>query len=73
MKEQITALMEALRLVSVEIECFKDKRRTRDATLDAIEAIIDDPKVRRAIESIQPLVEAPGLVPEATESSILVR
>jgi hypothetical protein len=58
MKDQITTLLEALRLVGIEVERFKRKRQTSDATLDAIVAILDDSKVTRAMKGIQPLVSA---------------
>ena len=72
MKDQITTLMEALRLVGREVEHFKRKRQGREATLDAIEAILDDPQVVRAIENIQPFVDAPGLVPDQSDAPALV-
>ena len=59
MKDQITTIMEALRLAGVEIEHFKRGRQDRDATLDAIEAILYDPKVMAAVSNIEPFVEYP--------------
>jgi hypothetical protein len=64
MKDQVTILMEALRLVQLELEMFKRQRKYRDGTLNAIEAILNDPKVAAAIQSLEPLVDAPSLVPE---------
>ena len=51
MKDQITVMMEALRLAGIEVEHFKRKRQGRDETLDALEAILYDPKVRQAVEN----------------------
>ena len=64
MKDQITVMMEALRLAGIEVEHFKRKRQGRDETLDALEAILYDPKVRQAVENLSPLIDAPPLVPE---------
>ena len=68
MKDQITALMEALRLVEAEVEQFKRRRQSRDDTLEAIEAILDDPKVAGAIRTLEPFVDGPRLVPEQSEA-----
>ena len=63
MKDQVTTLMEALRLVSAEVEQFKCRRKGRDAALDAIGAILGDPKVAQAEEMLRSLVDAPSIVP----------
>ena len=65
MKDQITALMEALRLAGLEVEHFKRNRQGRDETLDALEAILFDPKVRQAVENLDPFVDSPSIVPAA--------
>ena len=67
MKDQLTTLMEALRLAGLEVEHFKHKRQSREQTLDALEAILYDPKVRQAIENLQPFVESPSLAPSQDE------
>ena len=64
MKDQVTAIMEALRLIEAEVEQFKRRRQSRDDTLEAIEAIIDDPQVAGAVRTLETLVDAPRLVPE---------
>ena len=64
MKDQVTAIMEALRLIEAEVEQFKRRRQSRDDTLGAIEAIIDDPQVAGAVRTLETLVDAPRLVPE---------
>jgi|tagenome__1003787_1003787.scaffolds.fasta_scaffold20764301_2 hypothetical protein len=68
MKDQITILMEALRLVGIELDHFKRRRQSRDATLDAVEAIVDEPRVVMAVRSLEPLVEAPSIVPEQMQA-----
>ena len=69
MKDQITALMEALRLVEAEVEQFKRRRQSRDDTLEAIEAILDDPKVSSAVRTLEPFIEGPQLVPGQSEAT----
>jgi len=69
MKDQITALIEALRLVEAEVEQFKRRRQSRGDTLEAIEAILNDPKVSGAIRTLEPVIEGPRLVPEQSEAT----
>ena len=69
MKDQITTLMEALRLAGLEVEHFNRKRQGRDETLDKLEAILCDPKVRQAVENLEPFIEAPSLVPSSDTSA----
>jgi len=66
MKDQVTTLMEALRLVAAAIARFKRKRQNREATLAAIEQVITDPKVVEAEQALQPLVDAPSVVPDGS-------
>ena len=63
MKDQLTTLMEALRLAGLEVEHFKRKQQSREETLNALKAILSDPKVRQAVENLEPLVGSPPLVP----------
>jgi hypothetical protein len=69
MKDQVTAIMEAIRLVEAEVQKFKRRGKGRDETLDAIEAILDDPKIAGAVRTIETLVHAPRLVPEQAEAA----
>ena len=64
MKDQITTLMEAVRLMNAEFDRFNLHGQGRDATLNAVEKILNDPKVTGAVASIAPLVDAPSLVPD---------
>ena len=52
MKDQLTTLMEALRLAGLEIEYFKREQQSREETLDALEAILYDPKVRQRLSEV---------------------
>ena len=62
MKDQITALMEALRL-SHESENLRRKKQDVYDTVGHIEGILGDPIVRAAIHNLQPLTGSPALVP----------
>jgi hypothetical protein len=73
MKDQVTAIMEALRLIEAEVEQFKRRRQNRDDTLEAIEAIIDDPQVAGAVRTLETLVDAPRLVPDQPEAPARVQ
>jgi hypothetical protein len=60
--------MEALRLVETEVEHFKRRQQSRDDTLDAIEAILDNPKVLGAVRALEPFIDGPPLVPGQSEA-----
>jgi hypothetical protein len=70
MKEQITALMEALRLSQAEIEKLNRKRQDVFLTVAHIEGILGNPVVRAAIQNLEPLA-SPSLVPHVAEESAL--
>jgi len=65
MKDQVTALMEALRLAQAEIEKLRRKRQDVYETVEHIEGILDDPGVRAAIHNLEPYMPSPSVVPEA--------
>ena len=67
MKDQITTLMEALRLSQAEIEKLKRKRQDVFATAAHIEAILGDPVVRAAIQNLEPFFPSPSVVPDAVQ------
>jgi hypothetical protein len=67
MKDQITALMEALRLSSAEIEKLKRKKQDVFATVAHIEGILGDPVVSAAIRNLELYSVSPSVVPEAAE------
>jgi hypothetical protein len=67
MKDQITALMEALRLSQIEIEKLKRKRQDVFATVAHIEGIVSDPVVTAAIQNLEPFAPSPSLVPDGEE------
>lgn len=67
MKDQIAALMEALRLIEIEVGRFKRGQQNGDTTVRAIERAVSDPKVSSAIRSIEPFMDAPSVVPQDEE------
>jgi hypothetical protein len=67
MKDQITTLMEALRLSQVEIEKLKRKRQDVFATVAHIEGILGDPVVTAAIRNLEPFSASPSVVPAAVD------
>ena len=67
MKDQIIALMEALRLAQAEIEKLKRKRQDVFATVAHIEMILGDPVVRAAIHNLELFSLSPSVMPEAAE------
>ena len=64
MKDQVIILMEALRLAQAEIDKLRRRRQSVTETVDAVEAILRQPDVLRAIEATGPLVESPSITPE---------
>ena len=67
MKDQITALVEALRLSQLEIEKLRRKRQGLEATVGAVERILADPVVAAAIHNLEPFSASPSVVPEALQ------
>jgi hypothetical protein len=61
MKDQVTVLMEALRLAQFEIEKLRRRRQGVETTVDNVETILREPHVARAIEGLEPFVESPGI------------
>jgi hypothetical protein len=69
MKDQITALMEALRLCQAEIEKLQRKRQDVFTTVSRIENILADPVVMTAIRNLQPYSASPSVVPDLVEET----
>jgi hypothetical protein len=61
MKDQVTVLMDALRLAQVEIEKLRRRRQGVETTVDNVESILREPRVARAIEGLEPFVESPSI------------
>jgi hypothetical protein len=67
MKDQVIALLEALRLVKLQVENFKRRRQGRDHTLAKIGGILDDPKVTGALHTLEHITDAPSVIPDKPE------
>ena len=66
MKDQVTALMEALNRSQYEIGRFRRGQQGLESTVSAVEKILADPVVAAAIQNLEPFTDAPPLVPEQT-------
>jgi len=64
MKDQITALMEALNRSQHEICRLRRGQQGLETTISAVEKILADPVVAAAIQNLEPFTGAPSLVPE---------
>ena len=64
MKDQITALMEALNRSQYEIGRLRRGQQGLETTISAVEKILADPVVAAAIQNPEPFTGAPSLVPE---------
>ena len=64
MKDQVTALMEALNRSQYEIGRFRRGQQGLETTVSAVEKILADPVVAAALQGLEPFTAAPPLVPE---------
>jgi hypothetical protein len=66
MKDQITALMEALNRSQYEIGRLRRGQQGLETTVSAVEKILADPVVAAAVHNLEPFTGAPSFVPEQT-------
>jgi hypothetical protein len=64
MKDQVTALVEALRLARSELDRCQYRAQSAAVTVDNLERILSSASVANAIDSIAPLVTSP-LAPDS--------
>jgi hypothetical protein len=69
MKDQITAIMEALNRSQYEIGRFRRGQQGLETTVTAVEKILADPVVSAAIQSLEPFTTSPSVVPETVEET----
>ena len=71
MKDDLTTLLEAVRLVRAELKGL-DVQHSANATrsLTRISAILNEPAVLRAIERLDPNHEAPSIAPSLPGSRV---
>jgi hypothetical protein len=67
MKDQITALMEALNRSQYEIGRLRRGQQGLETTVSAVERILADPVVTAAIQNLEPYSVSPSVVPEVVE------
>jgi hypothetical protein len=68
MKDQVFALVEALRLARSELDRCQYRTQSPAVTVDNLESILSAPSVASAIDSMAAIVESP-LVPESRLSA----
>ena len=68
MNDQVTTLMETLRLAQAAIDEFRRRKQGLEATVETVEQILGEPHVKRAIEGLEPFVESPATVPHLPNS-----
>ena len=70
MKDDLTALLEAIRLVRAELQNLEGQPgEDASGALARISAIVDQPYVLRAIERLDPMGEAPSITPSLPKAT----
>lgn len=71
MKDSVIALVEAMRLARLELNCFRDPRcaATAEWTVKRLEQLLLDPVVGQAMTTLVPEAESPSIVPGPSEQS----
>lgn len=66
MKDAVLALVEAVRVARLEIECFRDPRCRASAewTVNRLGELLMDEDVKRAMRVLAPDAESPSIVPD---------
>jgi hypothetical protein len=66
MKDQLIAVCEALRLAQLELDCYRDPLcgGSSEWTINRLDALLNDPAVRKALAVLLAGTESPSLVPE---------
>ena len=69
MKDHVIALTEAVRLVRLEIACYRDKdcRGTAEFTINRLEELLRHRGVDEAMAVLSPNEASPSIVPELRE------
>jgi len=63
MKDHVTALIEALRLVNLELDKLCSEKQGPHTTIRAIQMIVREPHVVQAVQGLEPFVESPEIAP----------
>jgi hypothetical protein len=69
MKDSVIALVEALRVARLEVECYRDPRCRASAewTIKRLDELLTDPEVTKAMQVLAPDAESPSIVPTHSE------
>ena len=75
MKDQLVALLEALRLARLEVECYRDPvcRASAEWTLKRLDRVLNDPAVTLALTTLSSDIASPPLVPTPPKQSAASR
>ena len=63
MKDDVTALLEALRLVELELTHHERGRQGAKEALDRIKNVVREARVQRALDELVMLTNAPSITP----------
>jgi hypothetical protein len=70
MKDDLTSLLEAIRLVRAELEGYAGQRiQNAPRSIARIAEIVNDPQVLRAIERLDPMSDSPSIAPTAPDGA----
>jgi hypothetical protein len=74
MMDQLVALVEAVRLARIELECHRDPlcRATDAWTIDRLSSLLESEDVSRAMEALVPGERSPSIVPESATENLQV-
>jgi hypothetical protein len=69
MKDSVIALVEAMRLIRLELHCYRDPgcSASPEWTIQRLEHLIMDPAVGSALSALVPEAESPSIVPSESE------
>ena len=71
MKDQLVALLEALRLARLEVGCYRDPvcRASAEWTWKRLDRVLNDPAVTLALTALSSHIASPPLVPTRPKHS----
>jgi hypothetical protein len=67
MKDAVMALVEAVRVARLEIECYRDPRCRASAvwTVNRLDELLTDKAVSEAMQVLAPDAESPSIIPDS--------
>jgi len=74
MKNHIVALVEAVRLARLELDCFRDANcgASADWTVQRLSELLENKEVSEAMATLVPDEETPSIVPDVQVSNLKV-